>query len=87
MKKLLKKLKRKHHKNCRKRGNFWVFAVFWSQLKLFRVEVEEAPVEAPEAPPAELDVGVVVSCPDIQADDFQPGDLEKYELGGEKKKR
>lgn len=41
--------------------------------------MEETPEEAPQTPPPEQDLGVVVSCPDLQADDFEPGDLEKYE--------
>lgn len=50
------------------------------------VEVEEAPEEAPEAPPLEEYAHVVVSCPDLQADDFEPGDLEKYELEEEEQR-
>lgn len=52
-----------------------------SELAEESVEAEEAPEEAPAAPPPEQDLDVVVSCPDLQADDFQPGDLEKYEEG------
>lgn len=54
-------------------------------LLSFSVELEEAPEEAPEAPPPQEDIDVVVSCPDLQADDFQPGDLEKYELEEEQR--
>lgn len=43
------------------------------------MEIEEATEEAPEAPPSLIDLEVVVSCPDLQADDFEPGDLEKYD--------
>lgn len=49
-------------------------------MKSFSVEVEEAPEEASEVSAQQEDVDVVVSCPDLQADDFEPGDLERYEL-------
>lgn len=39
-------------------------------------EVSEAVSEGPKV--LKSDTGVV-SCPDLQADDFEPGDLEKYE--------